>query len=303
MDESIEPDLAKATADALALPNSVDTHFHSLEMGRAGIDPASILAWCFSHGLSAALDVSVTVADVADRLLLAESHPGLAVTAGYYPSEARRFASDAGHARSMMERLESALENTRIVAVGEIGLDFLPRKPGVQAPNPPPSSEPGRDEDREYAPRREQEELFRAQVEIAAAKGLPVVVHNREADREILEVLRLRRLSRGGIMHCYSSDAQTAFKFIDLGFLISFAGNVTYRSSHVVQDAARRLPSKALLVETDAPYLTPVPLRGRKNSPAYIGYTYQFLAKLRGEPVEALVEQVRENFRRIISAA
>ncbi|HUZ17312.1 MAG TPA: TatD family hydrolase [Spirochaetia bacterium] len=259
----------------------IDSHFHSIELRRKGVDADALLSWCFSNGMDAALDISVDAADVDERLALADRFPRLSVAAGYYPSEASRFAANPTEAQKMQDLLQHHLSSGRIAAVGEIGIDRHHDGP----------------------PLGEQLRLFAAQVELAAAYGLPVVIHNREADDEVLEVLRSAAPPRGGIMHCFSSSAAYASKCIDLGFLISFAGNVTFRNATVLQESARTIPLRSLLVETDAPYLAPQPVRGRINHPGYIGHTYEFLAGLRRESIDELVAGVADNYYRLLGSS
>lgn len=252
----------------------IDSHFHSLEMERKGLDATSILSWSFAKGLAYAVDVSVSLEGFETRSEIAAAFPRLYRTAGLYPSEAAELQRTPGAIEGMMGSLERQLTEERVVAVGEIGLDAV----------------------REYAPIELQQELLRRQLALAAAKGLPVVIHNRECDERVLDALRDARVERGGIMHCFSSSYDSAARFIDMGFAISFAGNLTFKSAGDLRETARRLPVGSLLVETDAPYLAPVPCRGRTNHPGYIGHTYALLAELKGMSMGELIEQIKENF-------
>lgn len=255
----------------------IDSHFHSMEAASKGLDTGGILDWCFENGLQWAVDVSVSTDDFESRRELTSRFPRISFTAGVYPSEAGRFAASSAEANTMLEKLAVQLGGDRVVAVGEIGLDCY----------------------RDYAPMEHQLELFRSQLEVAAQRGFPAVIHNRGCDRLIIEALETAHLERGGVMHCFSSDYAAAKKFLDLGFVISFAGNVTFKNAGALQDVARRVPDEAFLVETDAPYLAPVPLRGRLNHPGNIGHTYEFLARLRGQPLVRLVERVAANFKTV----
>lgn len=270
---SVHDALEKARIDA----HMVDSHFHSIEMAEKGLDPAVLLEWCFSGGLAAAIDVSVKPEDLSERRDRTARFTGISYAAGYYPSESGRFGSSGSEAAIMLSTLDAALADERVVAVGEIGLDGY----------------------REYAPIAAQQELFRAQLSAANAHGLPVVIHNRGTDEEIVDSVKSARLSQAGVMHCFSSDYQIAKRFMDLGFLISFAGNLTFKNASTIQEVARRIPLDALLVETDSPYLAPMPVRGNPNHPGYIGHTYAFLAAIRNEDPAELALQIERNFSRL----
>lgn len=254
----------------------IDSHFHSVEAAKKGLDAGAVLQWCFENGLRWAVDVSVSLEDFPDRRRLTARFPRISYTAGIYPSQARRFGSSSTIAGEMLPELEKQLDDPRVVAVGEIGVDCV----------------------RDYAPLDLQLELFRSQLALAAARDLPVIIHNRGCDDLVITSLKTERFERGGVMHCFSSDYGAARRFLDLGFFLSFAGNVTFKNATALQEAARTLPDDAILVETDAPYLAPTPVRGRLNHPGYIGHTYGFLAQIRNQPLEQLVERVAVNFTR-----
>ncbi len=273
--------MSESLERAHILRGMIDSHFHSLEMAREGLDPKAVLASCFESGLATALDVATTPENLSERRHLTGMFPGIFYSAGYYPSETARFAGSKEAAGRMMDTLERELRNERSIAVGEIGLD----------------------EYHDYAPVESQLLLLRAQLEVAQRERLPVIIHNRNSDRLTYEALRSAGLEQGGVMHCFSSDYENARRFIDLGFLISFAGNVTFKNAPDLQETARRLPAESLLVETDSPYLAPVPVRGKRNHPGYVGYTYEFVAQLKGMAVEDLVEQVSQNFLQLFRIA
>ena len=151
-----------------------------------------------------------------------------------------------------------------------------------------------------YGREGEMEELFRLHLRLADELDLPVVVHSRDADSETAGILRDHCPSRKGIIHCFSSDTAAARTFLDLGFMISFAGNVTYKANEELRKAAAYVPLDRILLETDSPYLSPVPLRGRPNTPASIVHTYTLVAGLRGLAPQQLDEIVRDNYLSIL---
>jgi TatD DNase family protein len=259
------------------MPGMIESHFHSIEMREKGLDPAAILTRCFKRGMVWAVDASVSPEDFGRRRALAAAFPNILLTAGIYPSEAKRFKAAGGLSSELFALFESQLDDERLAAVGEIGLDGF----------------------HDYASLADQQELFRTQLALAESKNLPVVIHNRDCDGPVLDALRSVNLNRGGMMHCFSSSYAAAKQFLDLGFLISFAGNLTFKSSHELQDVAKRVPGESFLVETDSPFLAPVPRRGRPNHPGNIGHIYEFLAQLRSRSIEELVETVQGNFERL----
>ncbi len=169
-------------------------------------------------------------------------------------------------------------DGRKVVGWGEIGLDYHYN----------------------HADRETQLTVFRRQMDLAWEFKLPVIVHSRDAEEDTVRVLRdASRMPLAGVMHCYGGSWETARRCIDLGFFVSFAGNVTFKKAADLQDVARSVPLDWLLVETDAPYLSPVPLRGKRNEPAHVKHTARFLAELRGEPCEGIEEATARNYFRL----
>ena len=169
-----------------------------------------------------------------------------------------------------------------VVAVGETGLDYFRSKGDL-----------GWQKDR-----------FRVHIRAAKIAKLPLIVHSRSAKEDTIEILRSEGADEcSGVMHCFTEDWPMAVAALNLGFYISFSGIVTFRNALDLQAVARRVPADRLLVETDSPYLSPVPMRGKRNEPAFVRYTAEFLARLRGEPAEGLSEQTTKNFFRLFSKA
>ena len=165
-----------------------------------------------------------------------------------------------------------------MVAVGEIGLDYF----------------------YDLSPRDQQREVLIKQLALARRMNVPAVFHVRDAHGDMLEVLRERRGELpAGVMHCYSGSVESAKEYLDLGFYLSFAGPVTFKNAHKLQEAARFCPADRLLVETDSPYLTPVPLRGKRNEPAFVQYVAEVVAQLRGVSTEELADTAARNACRL----
>lgn len=245
----------------------VDSHLHLLSMEEKGLDPAACLEAFFEAGGRWALDVAVNTAHWERRLAWG-ADLRVWFTAGIHPSEA---------AKTSDEELAALVEQSRhprCLAVGEIGLDWY------------------RGRENEAA----QRDLFRRQLRLAAASELPVVVHNREADRELLEDLDSEHWQGLGIQHCFSSNRDFAKQALDRGFYLSFAGNLTYPSASRLRDVAAWMPIDRLLVETDSPYLAPQSVRGKPNQPKNAGLTARCLAEVRQLSLEDLLQATGENF-------
>ncbi|MGB5703049.1 MAG: TatD family hydrolase [Polyangiales bacterium] len=213
------------------------------------------------------------VASVNSAIEIAKQHPDwISATVGVHPHDAKDLDD------TLCDAIREAAKDATVVAIGETGLDFH----------------------YDHSPREAQMDAFRKQVGIARQLRKPLVIHTRAAPKETLQVLREEHASDvGGIIHCFSEDAPFAASALDLGFISSFSGIVTFKKAVAVQEAARKQPADALLVETDAPYLAPIPNRGKRNEPAYVAHTAKRIAELRGEDPEALAETTYQNALRL----
>jgi TatD DNase family protein len=237
-------------------------------------DRLDVLARAARSGVSLFITVPARNGDGPACAALARSDPRIYATAGLHPHEAREW-DDAVRAR-----LEAALGFDRIVAVGEIGLDFH----------------------YDLSPRPEQERAFRDQIGIARGFRRPLVIHTRSAPARTLEILKEEGAREtGGVVHCFTEDTATARGVLDLGLFVSFSGIVTFPKATSLQEAARFVPADRMLVETDAPFLAPIPHRGKRNEPAFVAETLRFLARLRGEDAEALARTTFANCRKVFS--
>jgi TatD DNase family protein len=229
----------------------IDTHAH------LGDDAAEVLERARAVGVTRVVAVATTVAGARDALALADRHESVYACLGVHPHE----AADPGD----LDELRTLLAHPKAVAVGETGLDYF----------------------RDYAPHDAQQRLFEQELALALELGKPVVIHTRAADDDT----RARLVEHGGavILHCFSSPPLLDDALAH-GWYVSFAGNVTYKNAYELRDCARRVPSERLLVETDSPYLAAQAVRGRRNEPAFVLHTYDFLSELRGEDVRALAD-------------
>lgn len=178
--------------------------------------------------------------------------------------------------RDWRDKIEEGVQFDRVVAIGEIGLDYY----------------------RKFGDKDSQIELFIAQLEIADRLGKPVVIHNRDAGGDVLEILRQKIPRRGGVLHCYSEDWTYAEQALELDLYISFAGNVTYRNARNLHETARNMPIERMLIESESPFMVPSAYRGKRNKPAYLVENLKFLAELREMDEEELSEQLFDNSRR-----
>jgi len=220
-----------------------------------------------------ALDFAVCIGIDAESCARAVemTRPRLYAAVGYHPYHASELDDAA------VELLRGYTAHPRVVALGEMGLDYF----------------------NEYAPRADQQIAFERQIELAIETNFPIIIHNRDADADCHATLsRYADRLAGCVMHCYGADAAYAKKFLDLGFYISFAGNVTYPKAQSLRDAAAVVPMDRLLVETDCPYLSPQPVRGKRCEPAHVIHTGEALALLKDVPFEEFAEQTTENARR-----
>ncbi|MGH7279071.1 MAG: TatD family hydrolase [Candidatus Rokuibacteriota bacterium] len=249
-----------------------DTHAHLHFPDFAG-DLDAVLARARAAGVTRMLTIGTDVASSQSAVALAAREPDVWAAVGIHPHDAAG-ADDAALAE--IERLAAA---SRVVAVGEIGLDFF----------------------RKLSPRPAQEAALRRQLDLARRLRKPVLIHCREAHPETLALLAEERVTEvGGIMHCFSGDVAVARRCLDLGLAISLAGPVTYPNARALPEVARAVPDDRLVIETDCPYLPPQPYRGKRNEPAYLTVTAARVAELRGEPVERTAERLTATARAIL---
>lgn len=249
----------------------IDTHCHlDPEYFPEGADET--LGRARSAGVTGFVCIGVgSLEQTQFALSLAARRPDVWATVGVHPHEAER-CDDALEAE--LSRLASA---PRVVAIGEIGLDFH----------------------YDHSPRAQQVEVFRRFIGLARELKKPIVVHTRTAPAETLAILREERAAEvGGLIHCFSEEKEFARQALDMDFDLSFSGIVTFKRAVEIQEVAAWAPAERILVETDSPYLAPIPLRGKRCEPAYVLHTARFVAGLRGVTLEALAEQTSQNAQR-----
>ena len=209
--------------------------------------------------------------EIEKAVKVAEQYENVFASVGVHPHDAKLYDEKAE------KHLIELAKNEKVIAWGEIGLDFY----------------------YDHSPREVQIDVFKRQIQIAKNLDLPIIIHSRDADNETIEILTeecLDKNFRGGIMHCFGGTAEMAQKLMKIGFLISFAGNITFKKAENLRDAARVVPLEKLLIETDCPFLTPVPFRGKRNEPAFVVHTARFLADFYDIEIEKLANQTTNNF-------
>ena len=246
----------------LDLLNLDDLHYQSLD---------EVLQFAETKNIKHCLCVNVTWEDFPKVLNIAEQYPNVSASVGVHPSE------QEGHDPSI-EELVKAAQHQKIVAMGETGLDYT-RMEGSMV---------------------WQHERFGRHIEAAKQVRKPLIIHTRMASKDTIAIMKSHQAAEiGGVMHCFTEDWAMAKAALDLNFYISFSGIVTFKNAKTVQTVAKQVPLDRLLVETDSPYLAPVPYRGKTNQPGYTYHVAEFLAELRNESFETLCEQTTNNYQRL----
>jgi TatD DNase family protein len=251
----------------------IDSHCH-LADPRLRDDVDGVIARATEAGVATLVSVGAIGSIDTDRLTveIAANHENVYAAVGVHPHDAR--ACD----RERIAQLRDLAQSPRVVAIGESGLDFHYM----------------------HSPREAQEASLRSHLSLADELDLPIVIHCRDAERRLIEIARENGLPRrGGVIHCFTGNADAAREFLALGFCISFSGIITFKNSAPIREAASIVPDDAVMVETDAPYLAPEPYRGKRNEPAYVQRTLELLANLRGVDAATLGAQVVANAARL----
>ena len=246
----------------------IDTHCH-LFYDEINNDINNILERAYNSGVDKFICVATNLEDAQKCIDLSEKFNKIWPTAGIHPHDAKNAPHD------FEKKLKILLSHKKIVALGEIGLDYF----------------------RGERDKKIQKDVFRKQLEIAQELNFPIVFHNRESDKDILSILS-EFPSINGVAHCFSSTIETAQELIDMGFYISFSGNLTFKNSHL-PDVASQIPLSNLLVETDSPYLSPVPYRGKPNEPSRVRYVAEKLAEIHHVSIKEVAEKTSKNAEKL----
>jgi TatD DNase family protein len=245
----------------------IDSHSH-LDMKDFRQDLGQVLERARENGVSRIISIGIDFESSRRAIHLAAKHEEIFATVGYHPHNAREGGAEE------LDRLARLASEPKVVAWGEIGLDFY----------------------HEYSPPEEQLASFSYQLEQAHDLHLPVVIHDRDAHEETFRMLkRMGKGERKGVIHCFSGDMVLARAFVELGYFVSLPGTVTYKGAKAAREVAAEIPIDCLLIETDAPFLAPVPMRGKRNEPGFVLHTAQEIARLRDMDFEEVARRTSEN--------
>lgn len=249
----------------------IDTHAH-IDMEDFEPDFEQMLARAAQNGVEKIIIPAVEPSTFERVIKTAQKHENLYAATGVHPSDAKTFSPDA------LEKMEEMIKQPKVIAVGEIGLDYYWDKSFNDL----------------------QKDVFSAQIEFAKKHKKPIIVHDREAHGDTLEILKMTNAHETGvIMHCFSGSPEFALECVKEGFYIALGGVVTFKNAKKMKEVAKVVPLEKLLVETDSPYLTPEPYRGKRNEPAYVKYAAQEIANIRGISFEELAKATTENAMRV----
>lgn len=254
----------------------VDSHCH-LDFDDFGSDMEAVLARAKESGVERMLTICTRVTKFDQVLAIAAAHDNIRCTVGIHPHEAEH-EPDVDVAR-----LVELAKDPKVVGIGEAGLDYFYDK----------------------SPRERQQQVFATHIEASRVSGLPIVVHSRDADEDTVRLLQDGAKLGGltGVIHCFTSTQYLADAALEMGFYISLSGIVTFKSAGALRDVAKSIPLDRLLVETDSPYLAPIPMRGKRNEPSFVRHTATYVADFLGLSLADLAEKTTANFDRLFAKA
>jgi TatD DNase family protein len=252
----------------------IDTHTH-LDDARYDADRDAMIQRARQAGVAAFVTIGCDLTTSRSAVTLADRHPDIYASIGVHPHEVKHIGDD------WYDELRRLAQHAKVVAYGEIGLDYHYN----------------------HSPPKDQRERFREQVQLARDLRLPVVIHTREAQEDTISILKDEKASEvGGVFHCFSGDAWLARDALDLGFYLSFSGILTFNNATMLREIAKQTPLDRVLIETDCPYLTPVPHRGKRNEPAFVSHVARQLAEIHPDlSLEQIEEATTENAKRLFT--
>ncbi len=248
----------------------IDSHAH-LELSEFDSDRKEVIRRAGESGVEYIVTVGINLEDSENAVAIAERYDTIYASVGVHPHDVK------GIDETTYDSLRKLSESNKVIAYGEIGLDFF----------------------RNLSPRELQTRRFEEQLELASELGLPVIIHDREAHRETVEMLKNRKNVSGGVIHCFSGDYDMAVQCLDMGFYISIPGTITYKKAETLRDVVRKMPMDRMLVETDCPFLSPEPKRGKRNEPANVVYTARRIAQIKDLSYEEVAMTTSNNTKRL----
>ena len=251
----------------------IDSHVH-LDLSEFKKDMPDVIQRAKEGGIENIITIGIGIQECKSAMRIAEAYPSIYAAIGIHPHNAKSLDLKT------LDFLEDNANNKKVVALGEMGLDFF----------------------RNHSSREDQVRAFRAQLDLAKSVNLPVIIHDRDAHEETLSILEEEKAGlTGGVIHCFSGDAEMALKCIDMGFYISIPGTVTFKNAKKQQEVVRKIPIEKILIETDCPFLSPVPYRGKRNEPLHVKYVAEEIAKIKNMPIEEIARITVSNTKELFS--
>ena len=248
----------------------MDSHAH-LDSIKFDEDREAVIARAREAGVTRIVNIGFNRETIPTTIKLAEEHDMIDAAVGWHPQDAKDMTADD------LDWIEALCSHPKVRAIGEIGLDYY----------------------WDTSPKEVQKEVFRRQIRLARKLGKPIIIHNRDAHHDVVQILQEEKAGDvGGIMHCYSGSWETARQCLDMNFYISFGGPVTFKNAKQPKEVLAQVPLDRLLIETDAPYLTPHPFRGKRNESAYVKYVAEAAAEIRGMSFEEIAIITTNNARK-----
>lgn len=249
----------------------IDSHAHLVDEALYD-DLDDVIQQMYDFNVSRVLSISMSKEEALLNFDLKQKYDIIDVAFGFHPQDAHIITNDE------FDEFVKMVKQPNIVAIGEIGLDYYWRQDTKE----------------------EQKEIFIKQIELANLVKKPILVHNRDSSEDVLTILKEHPPHYGGVMHCYSSSVEMAFEFMKLNMMISLGGPLTFKNARVPKEVAKAVPIEHLLIETDSPYLTPTPYRGKRNQPAYVIYVGKELSKIKEIPQQEMIRLLALNYQRLL---
>lgn len=251
----------------------IDSHAH-YDDERFDIDRDEVMKKIISHGVAAVVNPSTNLASMRKVLEMSESYDFLYAALGIHPHEAVEFSNTS------LDTIREMSQSGKVVAIGEVGLDYH----------------------YDFSPRETQRECFAAHIGLAGELKLPLIIHDRDAHKDVIDIIKSENANfTGGVFHCFPGSIEMAREVLDAGFYISLGGTVTFKNARKPVEVAKYIPIDRLLVETDSPYMTPVPHRGKRNDSGYLPLIVQKIAEIRNMKVEQVTQVTTENTCRLFN--